>query len=759
MDKRILLTLLIVVSIFLNSWSQQLAFPSAEGFGAYAKGGRGGQVIYVTNLNDDGPGSLRQAVEQEGPRTVVFGVSGTIELKERLNIENPYLTIAGQTAPGDGICLKGETVKIRSHDIIIRYLRVRLGDGMQGIGSKQGKDAIDISEGKDIIIDHCSASWSLDESLSSSTRFPTLTNVTVQWCFITEGLNPDNHGFGSLIRGTGGAQYSYLHNLYAHNQGRNPRPGNYDTNPYYEDPDGLLLDFRNNVIYNWGGGHAGYNNDTISVTRLNYVGNYLIPGGDSEANGIAYSTRSAYNRAYFAGNYYDHQPTDNPWEVVKFRKTWTEEEVSAYKQTAAFEAGPINKEDAPTAYQRVLASGGASLPKRDSVDLRIVDGVRNGTGSIIKSQEEVGSWPILNSTPAPVDTDQDGMPDEWEKQNGLDPDNAADGNKVGKDGYTMLEEYLNSITFAPTEVPSNTDQYADYDFVVAADGSGDFTTVQEAIDAVPALRRNRTRIFIRNGVYKEKLVLPTTTVNVSLIGESVEQTILTFDDYASRKNRFGEDIGTSGSASFFLNGDGFSAKNITFENAAGPVGQAVAVRVDGDKVQFENCRFLGFQDTLYTHGINSRQYYKNCYIEGTVDFIFGSSTAVFDDCEINCKSPGYITAASTKEETETGYVFRNCKIFGEVKPASVYLGRPWRPYAKVIFYACELSDIIRPEGWDNWRNPENEKTAYYAEYQNTGVGAAIDQRVNWSHLLTEEEAAQYQSLELLLRGWDPLSAE
>jgi hypothetical protein len=432
--------------MFTHSWAQQLAFPSAEGFGAYSKGGRGGQVLYVTNLNDDGPGSLRWAVEQEGPRTVVFGVSGTIELQRRLNIENPYLTIAGQTAPGDGICLKGETVKILTHDIVIRYLRVRLGDGKQGIGSKQGKDAIDISVGKDIIVDHCSASWSLDESLSSSTRNPTLTNVTVQWCFITEGLNPENHGFGSLIRGTRGAQYSYLHNLYAHNQGRNPRPGNYDANPYYEDPDGLLLDFRNNVIYNWGGGHAGYNNDTISVTRMNYVGNYLIPGANSASNGIAYSTRSAYNRAYFADNYYDHELPSNPWEVIKFRNTWTDEEIAAYKQNEAFDAGHVSKEDAPLAYQRVLATGGASLPKRDQVDVRIADNVKNRTGSIIKSQEEVGGWPELRSAPAPVDTDQDGMPDEWEKKNGLDPDNAADRNKVGEDGYTMLEEYLNSIT-------------------------------------------------------------------------------------------------------------------------------------------------------------------------------------------------------------------------------------------------------------------------------------------------------------------------
>ena len=281
------------------------AFPGAEGFGAYSKGGRGGKVLHVTNLDDKGSGSLRWAIEQKGARTIVFDISGTIELKDRLDIKNPYVTIAGQTAPGDGICLKGETLLIGTHDVIVRYIRCRLGDAKHGIGSLQGKDAISISEGKDIIVDHCSGSWSLDEVLSSSTSKPTLTNVTVQWCFITEGLNPSKHGYGSLIRGTGGAKYSYIHNLYAHNLGRNPRPGNYDRNPHTSDPKGLLLDFRNNVIYNWGGGYAGYNSDSESVTRLNYVGNYLIPGANSEDNGIAYSTGSPYNRSYFAGNYYN----------------------------------------------------------------------------------------------------------------------------------------------------------------------------------------------------------------------------------------------------------------------------------------------------------------------------------------------------------------------------------------------------------------------------------------------------------------------
>ncbi|SHI58936.1 pectate lyase family protein [Pseudozobellia thermophila] len=424
---------------------QQLAFPGAEGFGAYTRGGRGGKVLYVTNLNDSGPGSLRWAVGEKGPRTVVFAVSGTIELKKRLTIENPYITIAGQTAPGDGICLKGETFLIAADEVIVRYLRVRLGDGMHGKGSLQGKDAISISKGKNIIVDHCSASWSLDEVLSASTRRPTLTNVTVQWCFITEGLNPSNHGYGSLIRGTGGAKYSFLKNLYAHHRRRSPRPGNYNSNPHTEDPEGLLLDFRNNVIYNWDGGYAGYNADSISVTRLNYVGNYLIPGADSKNNGIAYATGSPYNRSFFEGNYYGGERPADQWQLVDFNESWTDGDIEAYKQNEPFETGPVHTLEAGQAYAQVLETGGAILPKRDGVDKRIISHVKNNQGRIIKSQEDVGGWPPLKSTPPPVDSDADGMPDAWEKDKGLDPYRASDANLVGANGYTMLENYLNGL--------------------------------------------------------------------------------------------------------------------------------------------------------------------------------------------------------------------------------------------------------------------------------------------------------------------------
>jgi pectinesterase len=294
-----------------------------------------------------------------------------------------------------------------------------------------------------------------------------------------------------------------------------------------------------------------------------------------------------------------------------------------------------------------------------------------------------------------------------------------------------------------------------YDFVVAQDGSGQYRTVQEAFNAVPDFRKKVTSIFIKKGVYKEKLILAGSKNMVRIIGEDREKTILTYDDYNQKKNIFGEDKGTSGSSSIYVYGTDFAAENLTFQNSSGPVGQAVAVWVAGDKARFKNCRFLGFQDTLYTFGYGSRQYYLNCYIEGTTDFIFGSSTAFFEDCTIFCKKGGsFVTAASTPDSTRYGYVFLRCKLTGDAPAGSYALGRPWRPYAKTVFMHCELSEQISAAGWDHWGKETNKQTAYYAEYQNKGKGFQPKQRVAWSHQLTDEQAREY-TREKVFRNWDP----
>ena len=295
----------------------------------------------------------------------------------------------------------------------------------------------------------------------------------------------------------------------------------------------------------------------------------------------------------------------------------------------------------------------------------------------------------------------------------------------------------------------------DYDFIVAADGSGHFKTIQDAIDAIPDMRKTTTRIFIKDGIYKEKVVLPESKQNVVFVGERGGNVTICYDDFASKKNRFGEDVGTSGSAGFYIYGINICFENITFQNTAGPVGQAVAVLVAGDKIQFYGCRFLGFQDTLYTYGVGSRQYYNHCHIEGTVDFIFGSSTAVFDTCVIKGKRGGYFTAASTPQHINYGYVFRHCQVIGDAEDGRFKLGRPWRPYAKVVFIDSDLSSVVAAAGWDNWGKKQNETTAYYAEYKSRGAGADTSSRVDWSHQLTSEEAAKY-TLDNIFGDWVPM---
>lgn len=290
--------------------------------------------------------------------------------------------------------------------------------------------------------------------------------------------------------------------------------------------------------------------------------------------------------------------------------------------------------------------------------------------------------------------------------------------------------------------------------VVAPDGSGDFKTVQAAIDAVPDSNTAWVTIYIKNGIYKENITISTKKSFIKLVGENNKKTILTFDNYASKKDSKGREFGTTGSSSVFVDGDNISFENLTFENSSGPVGQAVAVNVRGNKVAFHKCRFLGFQDTLYTKG-STLQYYKECYIEGTVDFIFGAATALFERCTLNSISRGGpVTAASTDSGKRFGYVFLHCKLKGDAPEGSSILGRPWRPFAKTVFIKCEMGKHINPIGWDNWGKPGNEKTAYYAEYKSSGKGANPRKRLPWSHQLTEEEAREYTAGNIL-GDWKP----
>jgi pectinesterase len=292
--------------------------------------------------------------------------------------------------------------------------------------------------------------------------------------------------------------------------------------------------------------------------------------------------------------------------------------------------------------------------------------------------------------------------------------------------------------------------------VVAADGSGHFRTVQEAINAVPQTTcpDNPAIILVKPGVYKELIYVQREKRFVHLIGENTEKTVLTFDLHANVIGKDGKPIATFRTPSTIIDADDFTAENVTFENSAGPVGQALAIRVDGDRTVFRNCHFLGWQDTILLN--RGRQYFEGCYITGHVDFIFGGATAFFERCHIHCLKDGYITAASTPFEQPFGFVFSNCKITGE--PAvKTYLGRPWRPYAGVIFLNTSMSEVVRPAGWHNWNFPEREKTVRYAESNSTGAGANSGARVAWGKQLTKTNAGRI-TLEKVLGGfdrWDP----
>lgn len=278
---------------------------------------------------------------------------------------------------------------------------------------------------------------------------------------------------------------------------------------------------------------------------------------------------------------------------------------------------------------------------------------------------------------------------------------------------------------------------------VARDGTGQFRTIGEAVEVCRAFMEYHKVIYVKNGVYKEKLIIPSWLTNIEICGESADKTIITFDDHANiRLTETNKPMGTFRTYTVKVEGSDITFKNITIENNAAKLGQAVALHTEGDRLVFIGCRFLGNQDTIYTGVGNTRVYFKDCYIEGTTDFIFGPSTAWFEGCTIHSKANSYVTAASTPQGVPYGYVFNHCRLTAAPGVTKVYLGRPWRPYAYTLFMNCELGSHIVPIGWHNWNNTDNEKTARYLEYNNTGDGAKTSERAPWGKQLTKKEAAQ-----------------
>jgi pectate lyase len=441
------------------STGQALAFPGAEGFGKYTAGGRGGRVFIVSNLNDAGAGSFREAAQASMPRMIVFAVSGTIHLQSKLNIKS-NVTIAGQTAPGDGICLADFPVVINGNNIIVRYLRFRMGDRNQKGGMVDGNGGDDAFGGvyhKNIVVDHCSMSWSTDEVFSVYGG----DSTTLQWNLIAEPLNYsyhfetgdsdyEHHGFGAIW---GGAHTSAHHNLFAHCGNRTPRFDGERNIP------SELVDYRNNVIYDWGGNnvYAGEGG------QYNIINNYYKWGPSTNpnvrnrvVNPYKKLPKLPYGRFFVQGNYVDDEPatTANNWLGVAMNEGKRSDTVLAQAATA-FESVPLPVQSAAAAYEQVLQHVGASFV-RDTLDQRLVNDVRNRRGRMIDVQggyphgtsyeKTVNAWPTLKGTAAPTDSDADGMPDAWETKHGLDPHNNSDASAHGlNSNYTNIEVYINSL--------------------------------------------------------------------------------------------------------------------------------------------------------------------------------------------------------------------------------------------------------------------------------------------------------------------------
>jgi hypothetical protein len=459
------------------------AFPGAEGGGMYSFGGRGGKVYVVTNLNDSGPGSFREACEAAGPRVVVFNVAGVIRLKDRIRVRAPYITIAGNTAPGDGICIAGNTVELETHDIIVRYMRFRRG----ATDAADRNDSFGGNPVGNLIIDHVSASWGLDENMSMyrhmyqppdggrELKLPTV-NVTIQNSIFSEALNTYHHAFGSTI---GGLNSTFHHNLWACNTGRNPSVGMYGD-----------FTFVNNVLFN-------YRHRTVdggdNQSEFNIINNYLKPGPGTQDGEVAYrllkpeSARSrtlidAFGKAYVAGNVVDGFPkvTANNWDggvQPDVRRESLQQALAAIRVDQPFPHAPLDIYPAKVAYEYVLANAGATLPHRDPVDERVVKMVRTGEVTkatvapeslkkaaavayakrwvdelaalvpkgYITDPSEVGGYPDYKGTPH-QDSDADGMPDDWESAHGLNPHDASDAaGDLNGDGYTNIEDYINGL--------------------------------------------------------------------------------------------------------------------------------------------------------------------------------------------------------------------------------------------------------------------------------------------------------------------------
>lgn len=766
--KRIIPFLLALMAGSVNAATP--AFPGAEGFGMYTTGGRGGKVYHVTSLADDGKeGTLRYAVGQSGARTIVFDVSGTIELTSRLNISKGDLTIAGQTAPGDGICLKNYETYLGANNVIIRFIRFRLGTDKPDVASdgtvSQDRDATWGRNQKDIILDHCSMSWCTDECAS----FYGNQNFTMQWCMISESLrgsiHPKGyHGYGGIWGGQGA---SFHHNLMAHHDSRTPRLCG---SRYSNEPDKELVDLRNNVFYNWGNTNSGYAGEG---GNYNFVNNYYKSGPATKSSikyrifqawaddGKNKQPQGVYGHFYVSGNYMEDKGDNWDWNGFDIENSnngsMNKSSITSYNE---YSVTGVSTQTAKVAYEKVLKYAGASL-HRDAADERVVNDAKSrgytakgsvlGGLGIIDKTSDVGGWPTLKSEAAPKDSDGDGIPDSWESAHGLNPNDASDGNATNAEGYTNLELYMNSLvcgimadgvadalnsvsqiscsepTVTPGEgggetntsddeiyEPSATANHAKYDFVVGVDG--DFAAAKSAAEASS---KSRFIIFFPNGSYNigsltgnENQMTTWGKGNVSFIGQSTSGVTI----YNTATN---EGISITATLCFSSSAGNLYLQDLTLQNKASnnpnaSANRFVVVQDKGNKNIYKRVRMLSTQDTYYTNTGAGRTYLEECEIHGTVDFICGGGDIFFDRCLLYLENRSGDCITAPAGTGEWGYVFSNCTIDGyDIANKNYTLGRSWNKSPRAVYINTTMKKLPTDAAWGN---PMNVVPVLFAEY-------------------------------------------
>lgn len=802
----IFIGLLIIIAGSLVSNAQTPAFPTAEGYGKWAKGGRGGKVVEVTTLADDGvgniTGSLRWALKQESgePITIVFKVSGIINLTADLRSNRTTgVTIAGQTAPGDGICIRGAKCNFGgSNNLIIRHIRFRIGLKELEGGATEfiAGGSIGIENASNWIIDHCTFGWSGEENMTIYDNNMT----TVQWCLIHEGLYDSGHGKGARGYGTqwGGQTSTYHHNLLANNVSRTPRVNGARSNDL-----NVLMDYVNNVNFNWGKSNSCYGSDIDAKGKthhLNMINNYYKPGPARPGTSSSYFTQASFHTEqntskialfYMNGNYMEGSANaaknaDNYLGLDADYYTAKGLAKTALISDLPFEV-PYNLhiETALEAYESVLAGAGA-FP-RDTVDRRIISEVKTGTvhyggtfqngalTGIIDSPFEADGYPEYLTYNIITDNDHDGMDDAWETANGLNPADANDRNKIVKSGYTCLEVYLNSLVGETIDLDFTISEKKVHSYVVDKNGTGDFITINEAINAAPE-NADRTTIFVKKGTYEEKVFIgdrwQTSNKVISLIGENVDSVIITWEDYLGKVIPYPGKTGTITAdgmtcPTMTVTSPDFYMENITVKNPS-TTAQAVALYQTGDSQVLKNCKILGNQDTHRTKK-GRRYFYFQCTIEGGVDFIYAGGTCYFYQCTIVSNRNGYLTAPeditykatlSSGKTLRYGFFFKDCDIIAKdgVADGSVYLGRPWGPECGSIFLECRLGNHINTKGWTTM-GAGNELSACFAEYKSMNADgsnlADVSQRIDWSMQLT---AADVSKLMLLSKIYASVSS-